>query len=133
MKTTLKGKKDKRSCAGCDWCPKGAPRCAWRIGLYLPEMSPIKTEVVLHPTRIAGINCFVAQPYKDDILAPAAAWLAKTAEYSPVVMLTAPVLKGGVVQAVLAPTAEIGEAVCKALDFGQPQEPLVAEVTAEEP
>lgn len=129
MRSTLKGKRDVRTCADCGWCPTGAPQCAWRLGLYSPEMSPPAVGMVLHPTRIAGKNCFVVQPYGTDIPASAAPVLAKMAEHNPVVLTTAPVWKGGIIQAVLAPSDEIAQTVAMALDFG-PKDQVVAEVVA---
>ncbi len=132
MRSTLKGKKDVRTCKDCNWCPAGAPQCAWRLGLYSPELSPPVVGMVLHPTRIAGKNCFVVQPFREDIPAAAAPVLAKMAEYNPVVLTTAPVWKGGIVQAILAPTDEIAQTVATALDFG-PKDQVVAEVVAQDP
>ena len=134
MKTTFKGKKDVRACGTCNWCPQGAPRCAWRLGLYLKEMSPQSMGVVLHHTKIGGHNSFVAQPYDALVGIPAgvAPLLSKIAEHNTVVVTTSPVHLGGCIEAVLAPTIEIGEAVCDALDFGKPKEPVVEGVEATE-
>jgi hypothetical protein len=88
--------------------------------------------MVLHPTRIVGKNCFVVQPYLQDIPPAAALLLAKMAEHNPIVLTTAPVWKGGVVQAILAPSDEIAQTVATALDFG-PKDQVVAEVVAQDP
>lgn len=130
MKTTFSGKKDPRACGACKWCPAGVPHCAWRMGLYTKEMSPINTGIVLHPARIAGHNCFVAQPLRGAI-DENAAFLVKTAEFNTVVLTSAPVHRGGVVCAIMAPSAEVGQQVADELHFAQPAEPLVEEITAE--
>lgn len=127
MKTTFKGKKDQRSCGSCKFCPAGAPKCAWRIGLYNPQMSPLNTGIVLHATRFGGHNGFVAQPLRGN-LTEEAAWLAQTAQYNPVVLLNKPLRSGGVVLAVLAANDQIGQEVSDVVGFGAGPTPIVEAV-----